>query len=237
MLTVKMLRHKENNLFEINGREEGHKFFQDVSKDGRIVDPIFLFKSVSIEKEIDETDDATKINMILSTESVDRDQERVLTKGWVLKNYMKNPVVLWSHDRMRPAIGKMVSLDKADKLKGTVQFVDKTVDHFGWSIGEKMKQGILSAGSVGFMPIEYKFIEDPKDEAYLEFMKQELYEFSIANVPANQEALAIGEAKDFLGKKMDEYEALFKSMSDRVVSIEDLLKSKQEANELDNLFK
>ncbi len=75
-------------------------------------------------------------------------------------------------------------------------FNDKSFDPFGWSIGERVKAGVIRAGSVGFRVIEIEIPskEDSpnggKDGTALIFRKQELLEFSICNVPANPFALA-----------------------------------------------
>jgi len=81
-------------------------------------------------------------------------------------------------------------------LHGLVIFNDKSFDAFGWSIGERVKAGVIRAGSVGFraLEIEIPSKEDApnggKDGTALIFRKQELLEFSICNVPANPFALA-----------------------------------------------
>jgi HK97 family phage prohead protease len=73
-----------------------------------------------------------------------------------------------------------------------VFFNDKSFDAFGWSIGERVKNGVIRAGSVGFRVIEIEIPdkETAKDGTSLIFRKQELLEFSICNVPANPFALA-----------------------------------------------
>ena len=133
----------------------------------------------------------------LSTFDLDRYQERIDPAGWDFKRYMDNPVVEWAHRYDIPAIGKMEGLTIDDKgLHGVVVFNSKEYDPFGWSIGQRVKAGVIRAGSVGFRVIE---IEIPskddapdggKDGTTLIFRKQELLEFSICNVPANPFALA-----------------------------------------------
>jgi HK97 family phage prohead protease len=94
---------------------------------------------------------------------------------------------------MIPAIGKIEGLTiDDDGLHGVVYFNDKNYDPFGWSIGQRVKAGVLRAGSVGFrvMEIDIADRETAKDGTALIFRKQELLEFSICNVPANPYALA-----------------------------------------------
>jgi len=129
----------------------------------------------------------------LSTFDLDRVGERIDPLGWDIKRYMDNPVVEWSHRYDIPAIGKIEGLiaDNAG-LHGLVFFNDKEYDPFGWAIGQRVKAGVIRAGSVGFrvLEIEIPGREDSRDGTSLIFRKQELLEFSICNVPANPWALA-----------------------------------------------
>ena len=128
----------------------------------------------------------------LSTYDIDRFGERVDPTGWDFSQYMKNPIVEWAHRYDIPAIGKIEGLAVDDKgLHGLVVFNDKAFDPFGWAIGERVKAGVIRAGSVGFRVIEIEIPskDDSKDGTSLIFRKQELLEFSICNVPANPWAL------------------------------------------------
>jgi HK97 family phage prohead protease len=133
----------------------------------------------------------------LSTFDLDRYGERIDPQGWDFKRYIENPIVEWAHRYDIPAIGKIEALTIDDEgLHGLVYFNDKSFDFFGWSIGQRVKAGVIRAGSVGFRVME---IEIPSkadapigglDGTTLIFRKQELLEFSICNVPANPYALA-----------------------------------------------
>jgi HK97 family phage prohead protease len=129
----------------------------------------------------------------LSTFDLDRYGERIDPAGWDYKWYKENPVVEWAHRYDIPAIGKIDGLAADDNgLHGLVVFNDKNYDPFGWAIGQRVKAGVIRAGSVGFRVIEIEIPakEDSKDGTTLIFRKQELLEFSICNVPANPFALA-----------------------------------------------
>jgi HK97 family phage prohead protease len=128
----------------------------------------------------------------LSTFDLDRFGERIDPAGWEYKRYRDNPVVEWAHRYDIPAIGKIESLTADDEgLHGLVVFNDKDYDPFGWAIGQRVKAGVIRAGSVGFriLEIEIPDKETGKDGTTLIFRKQELLEFSICNVPANPFAL------------------------------------------------
>jgi HK97 family phage prohead protease len=132
-----------------------------------------------------------------STFDLDRFSERIDPAGWDYKRYMDNPVVEWAHRYDIPAIGRADGLYTDDKgLHGVVIFNGKDYDPFGWSIGERVKAGVIRAGSVGFRVIEIELPDKdrsgtsyPQDGTTLIFRKQELLEFSICNVPANPFAL------------------------------------------------
>ena len=139
----------------------------------------------------------------LSTYDLDRYAERIDPAGWDFRAYMENPVVEWSHNYLIPAIGKIEGLNADDNgLHGVVFFNDKGFDAFGWGIGQRVKAGVIRAGSVGFRPIEIEIPgkEDGKDGTRLIFRKQELVEFSICNVPANPFALA-GKTEQVTGNR------------------------------------
>jgi HK97 family phage prohead protease len=129
----------------------------------------------------------------LTTFDLDRFAERIDPAGWDFKRFIENPVVEWAHRYDIPAIGKIEGLIADDKgLHGLVFFNDKSFDPFGWAIGQRVKAGVIRAGSVGFRAIEIEIPskEDSRDGTSLIFRKQELLEFSICNVPANPYALA-----------------------------------------------
>jgi HK97 family phage prohead protease len=132
------------------------------------------------------------LSWTLSTFDLDRFGERIDPAGWEYKRYRDNPVVEWAHRYDIPAIGKIEGLTADDNgLHGLVIFNGKDYDPFGWAIGQRVKDGVIRAGSVGFRVIEIELPdkETGKDGTTLIFRKQELLEFSICNVPANPFAL------------------------------------------------
>ena len=139
-----------------------------------------------------ETEGVKGFPWTLTTYDLDRYGERIDPSGWDFKRYMNNPIVEWAHRYDIPAIGKIEGLTVDDKgLHGLVVFNSKDYDPFGWGIGERVKAGVIRAGSVGFRAVEIEIpsVADSKDGTTLIFRKQELLEFSICNVPANPWAL------------------------------------------------
>jgi phage head maturation protease len=70
------------------------------------------------------------------------------------------------------------------ELIGTAIFAPKEIDEFAWSIGEKIKAGFISAGSVGFKSKRVEILDKSKDGTRLIHREQDLYEYSIVNIPS-----------------------------------------------------
>lgn len=136
--------------------------------------------------------DAAKREMTftISTDIVDRMGDTIDVKGWDLEAFKKNPVVLWAHDNESLPVGKAtrVWID-GEKLKATAEFTPEGMARFNDTVFDMLKGGFLNAVSVGFMPKDWKFVEDADRRFGIDFLKQELLEFSVVSVPANPEAL------------------------------------------------
>jgi HK97 family phage prohead protease len=151
----------------------------------------------------DDGGDTAGVSWTFSTFDLDRFDERIDPEGWEFSHYLKNPVIEWAHRYDIPAIGRADGIYSDEKgLHGSIIFNAKDYDPFGWAIGERVKNGVIRAGSVGFriLEIELPSKEDGKDGTSLIFRKQELLEFSMCNVPANPFALMKG--KDTGGSKI-----------------------------------
>ena len=152
-------------------------FLKDNTHSGKLSPQVEVFKSIDVQKD--------SFHWVMSTFDVDRDFEKVGPAGWNLKNYLANPVILWSHDYSIPAIGYAENMKADTVLEGDIVFNSKEFDEFGWSIGQRVKAGALRCDSVGFIAEEVEFLESKDRECDLIFRKQELLEFSICCVPAN----------------------------------------------------
>lgn len=185
--------------------EEIAAWLKDNSKDGQVCGDLVLFADANFD--VTKQEDA--IEWVMSDMSLDRDQERVDPAGADFKNFKRNPVVLWAHDYERPAIGKISSPKVKDgKVTGKVEFDSKDNDEFAYMIGQKVKKGFISGGSIGFKPTTVEFVEEPKDNTRLIHRKWELMEFSICNVPANVNALAVRAEDDMDAKALEQLKAL-----------------------------
>jgi HK97 family phage prohead protease len=125
------------------------------------------------------------ISGLASTNDEDRSGDIIASDAWknsgALANYLKNPIILAFHDMSRP-IGKTISHEvKENGLSITAKISKSAGDIIGL-----IKEGILSAFSVGFMIKDADF--DPKSGIFM-IKELELYEVSVVSIPANQNAL------------------------------------------------
>lgn len=213
-------------------------FFSSVSdEEGLITKEIKMIALTETELSDD------KITFIMSDESLNRYDFRVKTEGIKLKNFKKNPVLLWAHDTYRPAIGKIENVRIKDKkLLGDAIFAPPEVDGFAWSIEQKIRMGIISAGSIGFKILEVDIPKKPKaDGTTMTITAGDLEEFSICNVPANPNALVISKTLSIDEEAKDNTKELQDSVSVPVVKIDyiDLLFSdrSRKTSDLENLLK
>jgi hypothetical protein len=137
------------------------------------------------------------IDFVASTEAVDRYGDRLMTKGWKLDTYKKNPIFLWAHRSQDPPIGKTLDVHvetaPVPALVQKVQFADKATYEFADTIFNLYGGGYLRSVSVGFLPTEPP--EPITDEATgrtsgFQFNAMELLELSAVPIPANPEAVA-----------------------------------------------
>lgn len=135
-------------------------------------------------KEINE--DNYSLRAVFSTADVDRHGEVVDQKSWILDDFMKNPVVLFSHDHHQPPVGKVTGLgyNQDGDLEGEIQFAAKQYP-FANVLWNLYKDGFMKAFSVGFSSQRV----DVVDEQVI-LKENTLYEISTVSVPANAMALA-----------------------------------------------
>lgn len=165
--------------------------FKSRARDGNAAGLALRKQYISEIKVPDDDEDELVLQFAISTGVEDRDGDTINPKGWNLKNYKKNPVVLWAHSYWNPPIAQGLKVWIEDeKLKAIAKFTDEELYPFGYMIYRMCKAGFLNATSVGFQPTKW---EDRRNDEGLwlgyNFLKQELLEFSVVPVPSNPEAL------------------------------------------------
>ena len=131
---------------------------------------------------------------VLSDETPDRMGDIVLSKGWELDNFKKNPIALFGHKSDFP-IGKWRDLRvEKNALRGHLELAPPGTSDRIDEIRKLVEADILRAVSVGFKPIETKPRPETKDNYGLFFVRNELVETSLVSVPANPNALAVAKS-------------------------------------------
>ena len=132
------------------------------------------------------------IKFVASTASPDRYGDVVDQKGWDLRAYNRNPVVLFNHNPSQMPIGKGKAYVENEQLMLEVEFDQK--DDMAKTIEQKVRDGFINAVSVGFQPSKTIARSSlPTDHPYhgksgQYFQASELLEVSIVTIPANNEA-------------------------------------------------
>jgi HK97 family phage prohead protease len=160
------------------------------------------------ESKLLEADAASRtVRYVLSTKTADRMNDTIDPNGWRLDNYRKNPVLLLNHDKRSLPIGKALSVGvQGGQLVGTYQFATADEYPIADTCFKLVKGGYMPGGSVGFMPIKYVFNEET---AGVDFLEQELLEFSAVTVPCNPDAMCMSyPAVKALGVSLKQFDEL-----------------------------
>ena len=129
------------------------------------------------------------MEFVLSDETPDRLDDVIMSEGWDLRNFKRNPIALFNHNSNFP-IGKWADLRIENKqLRGTLEAAPEGTSERIDEIRRLMQAGILRAVSVGFKPKKFKDREG--SDWGTVFEEQELIETSLVSVPANPNALAV----------------------------------------------
>jgi len=140
-----------------------------------------------------EKKDDRVLRFVGSDESIDRDNERVLSSGWKLDNYKKNPVVMLNHRHSDVPVAKAqrVWVSKNEKaLMFDIKFPEPEISSVGDTLYKLYSNGYMNATSVGFQP-NYNKIEygDGIKAPRATFHEQELLELSLVSIPSNPRSL------------------------------------------------
>lgn len=136
-----------------------------------------------------------QLAFVISTAEVDRDGDTINADGWELGNYLKNPVVLWAHRYSEPPIARSVQITPGGgRLRSVAEFTPEDLYPFGFMVYRLFSEGFLSAVSVGFSATEWSYNEG-RGRGSMDFLRQELLEYSAVPVPANASALIEARSK------------------------------------------
>ena len=162
------------------------------------------YKPRRFDIQVKQVNDDGSVRYRLTSKKVDRHGEVVIPDGVNLDNFKENPIVLFCHgygsQQGNVPIGKV----KPDSFKVTSTYIDADVifdengkDPFAEMIGDKVRNGFLNAGSIGFNPIVIGSEPVLPKQTGVTILEWELYEFSVAPIPSNTDALAKREFAEF----------------------------------------
>ena len=131
------------------------------------------------------TKNKNKTTFVLTDESVNNYGYRVLTSGIKMEQFLKNPVMLYSHDNNRMPIGTWENVRQEDgRLLADAKFDQE--DSFAMEVARKIEAGIIRCCSIGFDVLEV--LQKGEDEPPT-VTKSELFECSICAIGANRNAM------------------------------------------------
>lgn len=138
------------------------------------------------------------VEAILSTNKLDRYGEIMEPDGWQLKNYKRNPIVLFNHQDNDVPVGMALDVAVRDSvLWGKLRFAPETSQRAAevWGL---VAADILRAWSPGWYPIKWETIDgELKGDGAspgrrgIRFTKMDLWENSIVTIPAAPDALTL----------------------------------------------
>ncbi len=136
------------------------------------------------------SDTARELQFTISTGDIDRSGDTIAVDGWNFDGYRKNPVVLWAHDYETLPVARAPRIwVEGGKVKALAEWTPAGMAKFNDIVFDMYLGGFLNAVSVGFRPTKWAWAEDSERRMGVDFMEQELYEFSAVVVPANPNAL------------------------------------------------
>ena len=168
-----------------------------------------IFNLTSTFKTQEQDDGSVMIRGFASTADFDRAGDTISAEAWQkggLKNFEKNPIILFNHDYDRP-IGRATGVKAGPNGLELECKISKSAPG---NIAELVKDGVLGAFSVGFRVKDADYI---KETDGLMIKDAELFEVSVVSVPCNQ-AATFSLAKSFDSDA--EYEAFKKTFTNRV---------------------
>lgn len=141
------------------------------------------------------------LSYMTTNETADRYGDVVRATGARLDAYMKNPVVMFSHQHDNFPVGASLKVwvDKKEKaVPAQALFLDDRVDSSGRAdlVYKFAASGFMPACSIGFMPLKVNRPATQEDrvkvgvgEYGVEFLEWDYLEFSPCAIPANPDAL------------------------------------------------
>ena len=172
-------------------------------------------------KEVDEEN--RKITFCFSDDKEDRQGEIVDQASWDVKNYDKNPLILWGHNPEQPenvlGQGSDIKLNVGGKSYITAQFDEAEINPRADMVFRQLIKRTLRCVSAGFITHSYDMQEDVPV-----LRDNELLEISIVPIPANPRAIALAYKANEISEKDAKW--MVKSMQEEIKAITSQINNK-----------
>ena len=140
------------------------------------------------------------VRAVITTNGPDRAGDVVVPAG--LRNaaeFLRNPVVLWAHQRTLPPIGICTALEvEGDRIVAETKFSESSP--FARDVFKLYAEGILRGWSIGFVPAEAITLPPTRDRPSggTRYPAWDLLEYSAVPIPENPRALTLAVRKGLI---------------------------------------
>lgn len=172
---------------------------------------------------------------VVSTEDVDLAGDIIKQgpndegQGWITDGFNQGGRIYWMHNPMLPNLAKATARVDDDRLLLSVEFDQG--DEFAREIDRKYREGYLTEWSVGFRPVEGKYIDN--EHGGFTFFEQVLDEVSAVNQGMNPNTSTISKGfADYLDA-VSEYRAIIDQYERRLRDVEAYILRAQAARDED----
>jgi HK97 family phage prohead protease len=132
---------------------------------------------------------------IVSSEQRDGMGDVILQDGIDYSDFMRGGgTVLWQHDANYP-VASTVRLSVVNGcLTALAQFPPEGTSEKSDECYRLIREGVVSSTSIGFIPVEWDFLDNNRPGSGVLFRQVQMLEFSYVSVPANPDAMIIGKS-------------------------------------------
>jgi HK97 family phage prohead protease len=144
-------------------------------------------KSQEIIRKVSANTNQSGLEFILSDETIDAMSDIIEVKGWMLDDFRRNPIALFSHQKdFVVGVWENVSV-RANALRGHLRLAPSNTSERISEVVKLVEANIIKSVSVGFRAIA----STPIKGGGLRFTKSVLVECSLCAIGANPSALAV----------------------------------------------
>jgi hypothetical protein len=141
------------------------------------------------------TSTASRFIFKISDESVDRARDVISLSGWNLEAFARNPVILPCHDSSAlPVARSSLPAHHGAALVAIADFSGAESVSASVEVRDAVRAGLIKGASVGFRPIKFRLSTSPDRPMGIDYLQNELLEWSICSIPANANCIMLGVA-------------------------------------------